>query len=268
MLRHCEYNLTLHHQIIMFNGQGTITHITHSESKDVVIITCQLETVFEFMEWQFMVLQTLIDGKFVKRSYSIYSTNQQLQDSKTISFCIKRKEAGVFSTWSTQVAKVGMKIDMVWPVGRFVDDKQSRNYLFISVGSGLSPCFSLYQQLLHTGNYDKIANIFGERYLNHIPSEVLDAYSVQTEKVHNQIMLSKDTMPEGKISPLWKERGWGWGKHVQDGIAEALQFFTLHSSLFTDITVFICWLPAMCDDVSQQLQTLWIPKQRLIIEKY
>jgi ferredoxin-NADP reductase len=68
----------------------------------------------------------------------------------------------------------------------------SSNYLFISVGSGLSPCFSLYNSLLQTGDYDKIVNLFGERYLDHIPSEVLEKYSLQNEKIYNQICLSKE----------------------------------------------------------------------------
>jgi ferredoxin-NADP reductase len=68
----------------------------------------------------------------------------------------------------------------------------SKNYLFISVGSGLSPCFSIYTQLLQTGNYDKIVNLFGERYLDHIPDEVCQQYSLQDPKIHNTICLSKE----------------------------------------------------------------------------
>jgi ferredoxin-NADP reductase len=239
----------------MLTTQWTIHHITHSPSGDIVIITCQVEEVFTFFEGQFMVLQTLIDDKIVKRSYSIYSTNQQLQDTKTISFCIKRKDQWVFSTRATQVAAVGMQITMTWPVGRFVDDSASRNYLFISVGSGLSPCFSIYQQLIRTDQYDKIANLFGERVLDHIPWEVLDAYSIQSDKIYNQICLSK----EEKI-PAYAGMTKGY---VQTGLDDALAFLGTQ-----DVTVFICGLPVMCDEVSQILQDKGIEKRRLVIEKY
>lgn len=239
----------------MLTTQWTIHHITHSQSHDVVIVTCQVEEVFSFFEGQFMVLQTLIDDKIVKRSYSIYSTNQQLQDTKTISFCIKRKDQWIFSTRATQVAQVGMQITMIWPVGRFVDDSASRNYLFISVGSGLSPCFSIYQQLIRTDQYDKIANLFGERILDHIPWEVLDAYSIQSDKIYNQICLSK----EEKI-PAYAGMTKGY---VQTGLDDALAFLGTQ-----DVTVFICGLPVMCDEVSQILQDKGIEKRRLVIEKY
>lgn len=237
----------------MLTTQWTIHHVTHSPSGDVVIITCQVEEVFSFFEGQFMVLQTLIDDKIIKRSYSIYSTNQQLQESKTISFCIKRKDQWVFSTRATQVAAVGMQITMTWPVGRFVDDGASRNYLFIWVGSGLSPCFSIYQQLIRTDQYNKIANLFGERVLDHIPWEVLDAYSIQSEKIYNRICLSKE-------QNIWSGmKSW----YVQSGIDDALAFLATQ-----DMTVFVCGLPAMCDEISQILQDKWIPKNRLVIEKY
>lgn len=268
----------------MLTTQWTIHHITHSPSGDVVIITCQVDEVFTFFEGQFMVLQTLIGDKIIKRSYSIYSTNQQLQDTKTISFCIKRKDQWVFSTRATQVAAVGMQITMTWPVGRFVDDGASRNYLFISVGSGLSPCFSIYQQLIRTDQYNKIANIFWERYLDHIPWEVLDAYSIQSEKIYNRICLSKEqpishsgldpeslvnswdpalTAEEQETSSGWHNSQLRKSGYVQSGIDDALAFLATQ-----DVTVFVCWLPAMCDEVSQILQDKGIEKRRLIIEKY
>jgi len=69
-----------------------ITSLDYSVSRDVVILHVQVTESFSFLEGQFMMLQTLIGDKIVKRAYSIYSTNHQLQDSQIISFCIKRKE--------------------------------------------------------------------------------------------------------------------------------------------------------------------------------
>ncbi len=237
----------------MLTTQWVITDIQYSPSGDVVILQLKSDELFSFLEGQFMMLQTLIDDKIVKRAYSIYSTNSHLQDSQTISFCIKRKEWGLFSTRATQVAKEGMKITMTWPVGKFVDNAVSQNYLFVSVGSWLSPCFSIYTYLLQTGDYNKIANLFGERYMDHIPAEVLQKYSLQDKKIYNQIYLSKE-----KNISQWMRK---W--YVQDGLEDALQFLDTK-----DITVFICGLPVMCDDVSQILQDKGIEKSQLVIEKY
>lgn len=125
--------------------------------------------------------------------------------------------------------------------------------MFISVGSGLSPCFSIYTYLLQSWNYNKIANLFGERYLDHIPAAVLHHYSFQNEKVFNQICFSKE-----ENIPHWMRK---W--YVQDGLDDALAFLDTK-----DCTIFICGLPAMCDDVAQRLVDRWFEKSQLIIEKY
>lgn len=202
-----------------------------------------------------MLLQTLIDDKIVKRSYSICSSNQTLQDEWIISFSIKQKEQGVFSTRSTQTAQPGMKIKMTWPLWKFVDPKSSRNYLFVSVGSGLSPCWSLYQWLLVSQDYDKIANLFGERYFSHVPQSVLDSYHISSPHIYHQLCLSKDD--QFLADPLIRNG------YVQDALDDALEFLDSNN-----ITVFICGLPVMCNHVKDILLAKWFAKEQLIIEKY
>ena len=95
--------------------------------------------------------------------------------------------------------------------------------------------------------------MFGERYLDHIPAQVVEKYSVQNERVKNMIFLSKeDSLSDGMM------RG-----YVQDGLDSALEFLSIQ-----DIIVFICGLPVMCEDVAQILQDKGIAKERLVIEKY
>ncbi len=237
----------------MITTTWLITSLEYSPSWDVVIIHTQVTEPLSFLEWQFMLLQTLIGDKIVKRSYSIYSTDSQLQDSQTISFCIKRKEWWIFSTWATKEAKVGMQITMTWPLGKFVDNHISDKYMFVSVGSGLSPCYSIYMNLLEKKSYSKIVNLFGERYIDHIPTEVLESYGIQNESIQNQIFLSQE-------ENLWLNMKSGY---VQSWLDSALEFLNTQ-----DITVFICGLPAMCDDVAAQLIEKGIAKENLIIEKY
>ncbi len=255
----------------MIKTTGTITDTKYSSSGDVVILTVRPDELFDFSEGQFMMLEAEIDGEMIMRAYSIYSTDRQLGEEETVSFCIKRKESGVFSTRATQQARVGWKMKLTWPVGRFTDDEKSMHYLFISVGSGLSPCYSIYQSLLHSGRYDKITNIFGERYSSHIPEEVLDAFSLQTDKVSNQIFLSRE---EENVEFKIQNSKFIKSGYVQDWLASALTFLWMlenakvPSHQNTNITVFICGLPAMCDDIRDKLIDYGIARERLIIEKY
>ena len=239
----------------MITTTGLISSIEYSPSGDVVVLHVKVSEPFSFAEGQFMLLQVLIDGKIVKRSYSICSTNQYLQESQTISFSIKRKDNGVFSTWATKSVKEGMSMTMTWPLGKFLDKWLSRNYLFVSIGSGLSPCLSIYDHLIRTDSYDKIANLFGERKLDHIPLSVLNSYTKMDNRVYNQICLSREmhTSYDTIMRP----------GYVQGAISDALAFLATD-----DLMVFICGLPTMCDEVRDILLSKWIPKERLIIEKY
>lgn len=88
----------------------------------------------------------------------------------------------------------------------------------MSVGSGLSPCFSIYMHLLATSNYDKMVNLFGERYLDHVPEEVLTHYSLQDDKVKNMIYLSREEMSD-KLQAISLRSG-----YVQDGLDDAIKF--------------------------------------------
>lgn len=220
----------------MITTSGIIEYIEYSPSRDVVVIHVKVSESLEFAEGQFMLLQVLIDGNIVKRSYSISSTNQILQESQIISFSIKRKDQGIFSSWATQVAQPGMEITMTGPLGRFFDPHVSRNYLFISVGSGLSPCLSIYDHLVRTDDYNKIANLFGEKNIDHIPQSVLDSYTKMDNRIYNQICLSQDSHHS---HPEIMRNG-----YVQVAIDDALSFLATD-----DIIVFVCGLPGMCDQV-------------------
>gem|GEM_PF-5932601 len=62
-----------------------ISHINYSPSGDVVMIWCNIQhsaseaKQYEFKSGQFMLLATEIDGKMIKRSYSIATTPKLLQ---------------------------------------------------------------------------------------------------------------------------------------------------------------------------------------------
>lgn len=238
----------------MITTTGVIKNIDYSPSGEVVILHVKVTEPFDFVEGQFMLLQTLIDGKIIKRSYSISSTNQYLQDHQIISFSIKRKENGVFSTRATKVAKSGMSITMTGPLGKFIDRGLSKKYLFISVWSGLSPVYSIYTHLLRTGAYAKMVNLFGEKTIEHIPLQVLVDYSIQSDMIYNQICLSR----QKNISDTVTMRSW----YVQGAIDDALLF------LGDDIMIYVCGMPSMCDDVREILLWKGIEKERICIEKY
>lgn len=148
-----------------------------------------------------------------------------------------------------------MELGILGPLGKFVDPKTASHYLFVSVGSGLSPCASLISKLYATNEYTKIANLFGEKVIANIPDSIMQLYQEEKPGTWHQICLSRET-PTGDHPNIVSG-------YVQSRLDDALQFLGT-----TEISVFICGLPAMCDEVKQILLEKGLRKEQLIIEKY
>lgn len=118
-----------------------------------------------------------------------------------------------------------------------VDPQVSTKYLFVAVGSGLSPVLSLYNDIiaekkLHT----KAAFLFGERRFAHILPDIHDLYTHTLKNndpdIYTQFFLSQDT------HDLYTTG------RIQAGLDQAL----VHLGS-TDIQCFLCGKPEMVTDV-------------------
>jgi NAD(P)H-flavin reductase len=266
----------------------TISHIDYSPSGDVILLYCAVGTTPIARPWeedsqlwflisnlwfssgQFMLLAAEIDCKTIKRSYSIATTPQLLSDQWLIWFSIKRVEGGVFSTRATQVARTGDTLTMTGPLWHMTDDEQFDDYLLISAGSWLSPIYSIYHSLLQSSRSIRIANIFGERYFSHVlpcvhHDWVENIWSLSwphidptltplltPNNIYSQCFLSQD------------EHGGYMIGRVQLWLVNALDRLAT-----TQIKVFICWAPAMVDEVRNLLIAEYgIDPTQIKFEKY
>ncbi len=196
--------------------------------------------------------QKLIKQPFVKRAYSIASALSFTKKSNIISFYVKK--AGAFSTFLIDLLKEGEELEMIWPYGKFIDEWENKKYLFVSVGSGLAPILSLYDELVgYSQDFEKIVNLHWDRYLSNFPDIVLDKLKVNNEKISNLIYLSR----EENISKGFEK----W--HVQDWLDKALEILN-----DKNISVFICGKNVMVDDVRQKLIEKWISENNIKVEKY
>ncbi|MEJ7679497.1 MAG: FAD-binding oxidoreductase [Segetibacter sp.] len=101
----------------------------------------------EYKAGQFFTLLVNLNGKEVRRSYSI-SSAPGVDDN--IYFTIKRIENGELSRYLFDNLKVGDIITSLPPTGRFtIDEPESKLAVFISAGSGITPVFSLIKHILY-----------------------------------------------------------------------------------------------------------------------
>ena len=127
-------------------------------------------SLFSYKPGQFVALNLSIDGKKVKRCYSLSSTPSRPQ---TIEITVKRVLSpantpdfppGLVSNWLHDNIKVESQIKISKPMGNFTCcDRNSTKLLFISAGSGITPLMSMLRWLEDTKANVDIIFIYSTR---------------------------------------------------------------------------------------------------------
>jgi len=127
----------------------------------------ELAATFTYQPGQYLTLETEIDGEQLRRSYSICSG---INDA-AMQIAIKRVEGGVFSNYANDSLKAGDSLQIMPPQGSFftpLDPAQSRRYLFISSGSGITPVVSNIKSILETEPGSQVTLLYGNQRTNTI----------------------------------------------------------------------------------------------------
>jgi ferredoxin-NADP reductase len=97
--------------------------------------------LFHFKPGQFVGMQLEIDGQKHNRSYTVASTPTR---PHTLELTIKREKGGLVSPWLHDNIRIGSKIELRGPAGRFnCFETESDKVLLISAGSGITPMMSM-----------------------------------------------------------------------------------------------------------------------------
>jgi len=238
----------------MIQTQAKVVDIQYSANKLVAYITFVPEQIFEFHGWQFAFIEIPdiqdADGKALKRAYSIWSSNAQLQTQWTFTTLVKKTRNGGMSDYLTNKLQVGDSIKCTAPLGHLGKESKSDTYLLISTGSWLTPIYSMYQTLITSWQYTKIAHIFGERQQENLIDSIINARQ-ETDTIRHYLHLSQDT----------KTGRQPW--HIQASLDKALAFLDT-----SNIQVYICGKPTMVEDIVEQLVQKWISPDNIAFEKY
>jgi ring-1,2-phenylacetyl-CoA epoxidase subunit PaaE len=110
---------------------------------------------------QFLTLLLNINGREVRRSYSLSSTPGI---DKELSFTVKRVMNGEVSRYLTDNLKEGDLLQTLLPAGRFTINYYNEElFVFVAAGSGITPVFALIKDLLSHPIQGKILLIYQNR---------------------------------------------------------------------------------------------------------
>ena len=102
----------------------------------------ELRGEYDYLPGQHVALRATVDGRELRRSYSICRP----PTPGSISVAIKRDLGGAFSTWATSELRPGDRIDVMSPQGTFTTDLgalDGRHIVGIAAGRGITPLMAL-----------------------------------------------------------------------------------------------------------------------------
>jgi ring-1,2-phenylacetyl-CoA epoxidase subunit PaaE len=117
---------------------------------------------FEFLPGQHLPMQISIDGKPVRRTYSICS----LPGEMPLEIGVRVQPGGRFSEYVQNELKVGDQIEVMPPFGQFhadIDPSNAKTYLAFAAGSGITPIMSIVRAALENETASRVVLFYGNR---------------------------------------------------------------------------------------------------------
>jgi ring-1,2-phenylacetyl-CoA epoxidase subunit PaaE len=124
----------------------------------------ELQSVFGFTQGQYLTLRKQIDGRDLRRSYSICAG----VDDGELRVGVRKVRGGTFSNWINSELRPGDTIDVMAPQGRFfvpIEPEASRHHLGIAGGSGITPILSIMKTVLAREPRSRFTLLYGNRML-------------------------------------------------------------------------------------------------------
>ena len=199
---------------------------------------------------QFLTFDWMVDGKLVKRSYTISSSPTQ---RNFVEITPKRVENGLVSKFLNDLAPIGMVVKARGPYGRFYfDESQHERVVLIAGGSGITPMVAML------------------RYIDDLclKVQVTLIYFVRTERdiiFEDQIMAIESRVRSFRHVLVLSQPGaqWnGWRGRLRREILER----EVEQPL--DSTYFLCGPPAFMELCCSLLKQMTVEPSRVLQESF
>ena len=217
-------------------------------------VPAELRSAFHFLPGQYLTLRAEIDGRDIRRSYSICSTPAD----EELRVGIKQVEGGAFSTFA-QTLGVGDRIEVMAPEGRFVAEAgKVRRPLLIAAGSGITPVLSIARALLEADHGSEVTLLYGNRSaaqimfretLEALKDRFLDRFNLihVLSREDQDVDISNGRIDAAKLRLLARKGLIDPGSH--DGI-------------------YLCGPQAMTEACSAELKAMGVPEDRIRFELF
>lgn len=213
---------------------------------------------FDYKPGQYLTLKADINGESQRRAYSICT--EQGTD-KDLMVTVKKADFGVVSGYLFENIKPGNEIDVMPPLGHFtidIDDKNSKNYILIGAGSGITPLMSLMKSILRVEKKSRIYLIYQNRNSSTI---------IFKDQIENLIDKYTNRLSVVNVFSKPKETDKGIiGKLNEDILKSILDGFNI--SELNNAEYLLCGPVEMMNMAEKLLEYLKVPKSNIHKESF
>ncbi len=125
----------------------------------------ELQSAYQFVAGQYVNLKLTLDGKEIRRAYSICSS----PNSGELRISIKSVVNGHFSKFANENLKAGDLLEVGVPEGKFTFEPNAdrqKNYAGFAAGSGITPVMSILQSVLENEPNSTFVLVYGNKTPN------------------------------------------------------------------------------------------------------
>jgi len=231
-----------------------------AESKDAVRIALGVPEEFandyEFLAGQHLPFQISIDGKKLRRTYSICSA----QGERPLEIGVRVQPGGEFSEFAASELKVGDTLEAMPPSGQFhieLDASNSNDYVGFAAGSGITPILSMIKSILAQEPNSRFILFYGNRKQS-TTMFIEDLYALKNiypERLQlNFVFSQEDQEFETMVGRLDGDKVRDLYKHFGAGLRAS--------------DCFVCGPDSMIQDVTQALVDLGMDEAHVHSERF
>ena len=122
-----------------------------------------LKSQFDFKAGQYITLKTILEGKEIRRAYSLCTP----PGGEHFRVTVKEVPSGIFSPVANNKLKAGDRLEVHPPEGKFVfepsDDGKPHTYAAFAAGSGITPVLSILKTVLQKEKHSRFVLVYGNK---------------------------------------------------------------------------------------------------------
>jgi len=230
------------------------------ETKDSVRIAlgvpAEFASEYDFLPGQHLPFQITVDGKKLRRTYSICSG----QGERPLEIGVRVQSGGQFSEFAANKLAVGDTIEAMPPSGQFhvsPDESNAKDYIGFAAGSGITPVLSMIKSVLQDEPNSRFVLFYGNRKQS-TTMFIEDLYALKNlypERLQLHFVFSQ----EDQEFPIMR------GRLDADKVRELYEHFCTG---LTPAEAFVCGPDTMIRTVTETLIELGLDAESIHAERF